>query len=70
MMCPIVFGDDVMHINEWAGLTVKILKCSYFNTCMTALFHIGYYNVASFCIYAGDLKILKLINMHSGWGLM
>ena len=22
-MCPINFGDDVMHINEWAGLNVK-----------------------------------------------
>ena len=28
-MCPIVFGSDVMHINEGAGLNVKILKCSY-----------------------------------------
>ena len=28
-MCPFVFGSDVMHINEEAGLNVKILKCSY-----------------------------------------
>ena len=29
-MCPIAFDDNVMHINEWAGLNVKIWKCSYF----------------------------------------
>ena len=39
-MCPIGFGDDVMHINEWAGLNVKILKCSYFNNRLSILFHI------------------------------
>ena len=30
-MCPIVFGSDVMHINEGAGLNVNIWKCSYFS---------------------------------------
>ena len=44
-MCPIVFGDDVMHINEWAGLNVKIWKCSYFNNRLSVLFHIWYDNV-------------------------
>ena len=24
LMCHFVFGDYVMHINEWAGLNVKI----------------------------------------------
>ena len=24
-MCLIVFGDDVMHINEWAGLNAKMV---------------------------------------------
>ena len=47
LMCHVVFGDDVMHINEWAGLNVKILKCSYFKNCMSVLFHIGHYNVDS-----------------------
>ena len=42
-MCPIVLGDDVMHINEWAGLNVKIWKCSYFDP---VLFHMysNWYN--------------------------
>ena len=46
-MCPIVFGDDVMHINEWAGLNVKIWKCSFFTNRMIVLFHIWYDNVVS-----------------------
>ena len=29
-MCPIVFGNDVMHIDEEAGLNVNILKCYIF----------------------------------------
>ena len=29
-MCPIVFGSDVMHIDEEAGLNVNILKCYIF----------------------------------------
>ena len=44
-MCPIVFDNDVMHINEWAGLKVKILKCKYFNNCLSILLHIGHDNV-------------------------
>ena len=39
-MCPIVFGSDAMHINEGAGLKVKILKCSYLHNHMTVSFHI------------------------------
>ena len=46
-MCPIVFGSDVMHINEGAGLNVKILKCSYFNNRMSVFFHIWYVYVVS-----------------------
>ena len=29
-MIPIVFGINVMHINEYAGHKVKIVKCLYF----------------------------------------
>ena len=39
-MCPIVFGDDVTHINEGAGLNVKILKSTYFSSCLPDMFHI------------------------------
>ena len=39
-MCPIVFGDDVMHINEGAGLNVKILKSTYFSRIVCPMFHI------------------------------
>ena len=46
-MCPIVFGRDVMHINEGAGLNVKIWKCSYFNNSLSVLFHIWYSHVVS-----------------------
>ena len=45
-MCPIVFGDDVMHINEGAGLNVKILKYAYFSSQLFNLFHIWLINVA------------------------
>ena len=45
-MCPFVFGDDVMHINEEAGLNVKILKYAYFSTQLLNLFHIWLINVA------------------------
>ena len=44
-MYPSCFGDDVMHINEWEGLNVKILKCSYFNNRSSILFHVWYDNV-------------------------
>ena len=37
-MCPIVFGDDVTHINEGAGLNVKILICEYFSSCLFDMF--------------------------------
>ena len=37
-MCPIVFGDDVTHINEGAGLNVKNLKCAYFSSCLLDMF--------------------------------
>ena len=46
-MCPIVFGDDIMHINEWAGLNVKIWKYSYFNNRLSVLFYICYSTVVS-----------------------
>ena len=46
-MCLIVFGDDVMHINEWAGLNAKIWKWSYFNHCKSVLFHNWYSCVVS-----------------------
>ena len=46
-MCPIVFGDDVAHINEWAGINIQILKCSYFNNRLSILFHIWYDNIVS-----------------------
>ena len=46
-MFPIVFGDDVLHSNEWVGLNVKVLKCSYFNNRFSVLFHIWYDNVVS-----------------------
>ena len=45
-MCPIVFGDDVTHINEGAGLNVKILKYEYFSSQLVNLFHIWLINVA------------------------
>ena len=41
-MCPIVFGSDVMHINEEAGLNVKILKCSYLLNHRSGILHIRY----------------------------
>ena len=45
-MCPIVFGNDVMHINEGAGLNVSILKYAYFISQLVNLFHIWLINVA------------------------
>ena len=45
-MCAIIFGDDVMHINEGAGLNVKILKYAYFSCQLFDLFHIWLINVA------------------------
>ena len=69
-MCPIVFGSDVMHINEGAGLNVKIWKCSYFNNHVSVLFHIWHSNVVSLCPRADGTKILNLINMRSGRGLI
>ena len=45
-MCPIVFGDGVMHINQGAGLNVKILKYAYFSSQLFNLFHIWLINVA------------------------
>ena len=45
-MCPIVFGDDVTHINEGAGLNVKILKKAYFSSQLLNLFQIQLINVA------------------------
>ena len=45
-MCPIVFGDDVMHINEGAGLNVKILKYAYISVVSCLMFHIWLINVA------------------------
>ena len=33
------FYADVLYINEWVGLNVKILKCSYFKNSMSVLFH-------------------------------
>ena len=44
-MYPIVFGNDVMHINEGAGLNVKILKYAYFSSQLFNLFHIWLINV-------------------------
>ena len=38
-MIPIVFGINVMHINEYAGHKVKILKCSYFYNQTYVFFH-------------------------------
>ena len=38
-MIPIVFGINVMHINEYAGHKVKILKCSYFYNQAYVFFH-------------------------------
>ena len=58
MMCPIVFGDDVMHINEWAGLNVKIWKCSFFTNRMIVLFHIWCNNVVSFGSDAASIRNL------------
>ena len=46
-MCPIVFRDDVMHINEWAGLNVKIWKCSFLVPMLTAS---GTYAVLLACV--------------------
>ena len=46
-MSPIVFGDDVTHINEEAGLNIKILKYAYFSSQLLDLFHILLINVAS-----------------------
>jgi len=69
-MCPIVFGDDVVHINEWAGLKVKFLKCSYFKSRLFVLFNIWYSNVVSYCPHEHGIQTLNLINMHSGRGLM
>ena len=69
-MCPIGFGGDIMHINEWAGLKVKILKCSYFNNRLSVLFHIWYDYVGSSCVHVRRINILSLIDMHSGRGLM
>ena len=62
-MCLIVFRDDVMHINEWAGLNVKIWKCSFFNNRLSVLFHIWYDNVVSKCPHAHCIKSLNLIQM-------
>ena len=45
-MCPFVFGNDVMHINEEAGLNVKILEYPYFSSQLFNLFHIWLINVA------------------------
>ena len=45
-MCPIVFGNDVMHINEGTGLNVAILKYAYFSSQLVNLFHILLISVA------------------------
>ena len=37
-MCPIVLGTNVMHINEQAGLNVKILKSSW---CIASMYIFG-----------------------------
>ena len=69
-MCLIVFGSDVMHINEEAGLNVKILKCSYLHNHNTVWFHIKLAYVVNYCVHAHFIKSLNLINMRSGRGLI
>ena len=69
-MCPIVFGSDVMHINEGAGLYVKILKCSYLHNHKTVWLHIKLGYVVSKRVHVYAVKSPNLIDMHSGRGLI
>ena len=69
-MCPIDFVDDIMHINEWAGLNVKMLKCSHISSQSCIYVNIQTEGCESQCPQLHGIKLLELINMHSGWGLM
>ena len=69
-MCPIVFGSDVMHINEGVGHNVQILKCSYLHNHKSVWFHIKLGYAVYYCVHVHAIESSNLINMHSGRDLI
>ena len=65
-MIPIVFGSDELHINEEAGLKVKIIKLPYFDNPVSICFYTLSGNVASLSLQFHDIKIVQLFNMQGG----